>query len=113
MSARVAPQPISTAIATLADSRPRTTAGDTRQSAAASGNDAPASPPPEPPAAGRHPDLLPPLPPPPDPPGIMFAAAIMAGALPPRPQTPQEVLLRLGGAWSPPGSDLHLADRKA
>jgi hypothetical protein len=58
-------------------------------------------------------DVLPPMPPPPDPPGTIFAAAVLAGALSPKPETPQEIFLRLGSAWSPPDSELRLADRTA
>jgi hypothetical protein len=46
------------------------------------------------------------------PPGAMFAAAVVAGALPPYPESPEELLLRVGGqAWSPPDSELRLRDR--
>jgi hypothetical protein len=43
----------------------------------------------------------------------MFAAAVVAGALSPKPQTAEEIFLRLGKDWSPPESGLHLADRTA
>ena len=59
-------------------------------------------------------DVLPPLPNAPAPPGTAFAAAILSGALPPRPRTQEEVFLRLGSTgWTPPDSDLRLADRTA
>ncbi|HHY51092.1 MAG TPA: hypothetical protein GYA10_15275 [Alphaproteobacteria bacterium] len=63
------------------------------------------------PAEARFADVLPPMPPPPDPPGTMFAAAVIAGALSPKPETPEEIFLRLGSAWTPPDSELRLADR--
>lgn len=51
--------------------------------------------------------------PPPSPPGEAFAAAIIAGQLPPRPITPQELRQRLGSAWQPPASPLRLMDKSA
>lgn len=106
MSARIAPEPISATITAGTEYRPRTTTGES-----------PAVPPPAKGPAGkpsdsRFADILPPMPPPPDPPGTMFAAAVMAGALSPRPQSPEEVFLRLGSAWSPPESGYRLADRR-
>lgn len=56
--------------------------------------------------------ILPPLPPPPDPPGTAYVAAVLSGALSPRPTSPQEMLRRVG-EWQPPTSDLHLADKLA
>ena len=50
-------------------------------------------------------------PPPPSPPGEAFAAAVIAGQLPPRPTTVRELQQRLGNAWQPPGSPLRLIDR--
>jgi hypothetical protein len=109
MSARIAPEPISPATA-VPDLRTRTApsepggvpvvgdAGKTTHQDLQPGE--------------RFADVLPPLPAPPDPPGTMFAAALVSGALSPRPETPQELLLRLGTSWSPPDSDLRLADRK-
>ena len=52
-------------------------------------------------------------PPPPSPPGEAFAAAIIAGQLPPRPMTPEQLRQRLGSAWQPPASPLRLMDRSA
>lgn len=49
------------------------------------------------------PDVLPPLPNVQSPPGTAFAAAVLSGALAPKPETAAEIVLRLGGAgWSPP-----------
>jgi hypothetical protein len=52
-------------------------------------------------------------PPPPTPPGEAFAAAVIAGQLPPRPITPEQLRQRLGSAWQPPASPLRLMDRSA
>lgn len=108
MSARIAPEPVSSVIASAPDFRSRTHTADTSQPGTRPGG--PAA---EREAEVRIPDVLPPLPLPPDPPGMMFAAAVMSGALSPRPVTPQEIFLRLGSAWQAPESGLHLADRKA
>ena len=52
--------------------------------------------------------------PPPQPvPGEAFAAAVIAGQLPPRPVTPQQLRQRLGSAWQPPASPLRLMDKNA
>lgn len=53
------------------------------------------------------------VPPPPSPPGEAFAAAVIAGQLPPRPITPEQLRQRLGSAWQPPASPLRLMDRSA
>ncbi len=52
-------------------------------------------------------------PPPANPPGEAFAAAVIAGQLPPRPMTPEQLRQRLGAAWQPPASPLRLMDRSA
>jgi len=44
------------------------------------------------------------------PPGAMFAAAVIAGRLSPRPETREEVYARIGNAWIPPESELQLRD---
>lgn len=107
MSARIAPELVNTALA-AADYRSRatTTAGMTPPAG-------PALPEHGEPPPPRAADTLPALPLPPDPPGTMFAAAVMAGALAPRPTTPEEAFLRLGTVWRPPDSVLQLADREA
>jgi hypothetical protein len=113
MSARIALEPVNTAIATAAEYRPRTSVADQLIGPLASPANANGSTVAnEDPPGTRFHDVLPPLPAPPDPPGTMFAAAVMAGALSPKPETPEEIFLRLGGAWSPPDSELHLKDRK-
>ena len=50
---------------------------------------------------------------PPSLPGEAFAAAVIAGQLPPRPITPEQLRQRLGSAWQPPVSPLRLMDRNA
>lgn len=52
-------------------------------------------------------------PPPVTPPGEAFAAAVIAGQLPPRPMSPEQLRQRLGSAWQPPASPLRLMDRSA
>ena len=42
--------------------------------------------------------------------GSMFAAAVIAGALAPTPQSMEEVYARIGSAWIPPESELRLRD---
>lgn len=53
------------------------------------------------------------MPAPPTPPGEAFAAAVIAGQLPPVPVTPEQLRQRLGSAWQPPTSALRLMDRSA
>lgn len=53
------------------------------------------------------------LPPPAPPPGEAFAAAVIAGQLPPVPLTREELRQRLGASWEPPTSALRLMDRSA
>jgi hypothetical protein len=50
---------------------------------------------------------------PPSLPGEAFAAAVIAGQLPPRPITPEQLRQRLGSSWQPPASPLRLMDRNA
>lgn len=49
----------------------------------------------------------------PSPPGEAFAAAVIAGQLPPMPVTQEQLKQRLGAAWQPPTSALRLMDRVA
>ena len=55
-------------------------------------------------------DILPPLPAPPDPPGTAYVAAVLSGALAPKPTSAQEAYLRVG-EWAPPDSALRLTDK--
>ncbi len=50
---------------------------------------------------------------PPTPPGEAFAAAVIAGQLPPVPITQEQLRQRLGSSWQPPASPLRLMDRSA
>lgn len=52
-----------------------------------------------------------PVPLPPSPPGEAFAAAVIAGQLPPVPMTEEQLRQRLGASWQPPASSLQLMDR--
>jgi hypothetical protein len=47
------------------------------------------------------------------PPGAMFAAAVLAGALPPKPETRAELLLRIGGSHMPQDTEMYLRNRLA
>mgnify|MGYP000253433226 CR=1 FL=1 len=106
MSARIAPESVSAVVVPVSDYRPRTSgAVEVAPIDAGGGPQNDMQP------GQRFADVLPPLPPPPDPPGLMFAAALVAGALSPKPETAEEVFLRLGKDWSAPESQLHLADR--
>ena len=112
MSARIAPDPISATISTSLGFQPRTSSGDAGQPAAGhrSGNfSAPYQSGPSAPEA-RAADILPPLPPPPDPPGTAYVAAVLSGALSPKPTSAREIFLRVG-EWTPPDSPLRLADK--
>ncbi|HWA20242.1 MAG TPA: hypothetical protein VG757_14735 [Devosia sp.] len=43
---------------------------------------------------------------------MAFMVAVLAGQLPPKPETPRELMMRLGRSWAPPASELHLTDKK-
>ena len=105
MSARIAPEPISTGLGAVADYRSATLLGDS-----GAGSDQPDAPPPPPPQHTLA-QLLPPLPAPPPPPGSAFAAALLAGQLPPKPTSDREIILRLGSADLPAQGSLALHDR--
>lgn len=68
--------------------------------------DAEAGEPETPPAFPAAPPEEPPLPP-----GAMFAAAIIAGQLSPKPESMEEVFLRVGVSWTPPDSQYRLTDK--
>jgi hypothetical protein len=105
MVARIAPSPI---VSTVASSEPlaQAVAANFAPTANTSSNGNSAF------AAHDHVAQATP-PPPPSPPGEAFAAAIIAGQLPPRPMTPEQLRQRLGSAWQPPASPLRLMDRSA
>ncbi|MBN9310383.1 hypothetical protein [Devosia sp.] len=104
MSARIAPEPISTGLRAVADYRSRTLFGDSQPGP----EEQDAAPDPQQSALARS---LPPLPAPPAPPGSAFAAALLSGQLPPRPTTEREIMLRLGSADLPAQGSLALHDR--
>lgn len=60
--------------------------------------------------AGKHRE---PPPEPELPPGAMFAAAVIAGALPPKPETRAELLLRIGSSHIPQDTEMYLRNRLA
>lgn len=106
MSARIAPEPISSVNTGISDYRPRgapelPTPAHVKVAATDSppevGAPAPAEPPPLPEPAA---------------PGTAFVMAVLSGALAPRPTSMQEVILRTGTGWVPPESDYRLADKK-
>ena len=107
MSASIAPERIETAAPLATEYRSRAASRDS----VAPVSPAPDTQPTTPEPAAPVPETLPPLPLPPKPPGEAFAAAVMSGALSPKPVTPQEIFMRLGGNWSPPDSSLHLTDK--
>jgi hypothetical protein len=110
MSGRIATAPIRTDVATVGDYRSRVLVGDQR--------DPPREHPDEKQAEGHSPEIPAPIAPPAPGAtladgGTAFAAAVVAGALPPRAQSPEEIKLRKGNSWAPPDSELHLTDRIA
>jgi hypothetical protein len=109
MSARIAPEPISTGLGAIGDYRSRTLLGDSRRSV-----DQQDAPPPQPqpqPATTSAAEHLPPIPAPPPPPGSAFAAALLSGQLSPKPTSEREIILRLGSAELPAQGSLALHDR--
>ena len=106
MSARIAPEPISSGFAAVPDYRSRAATGD---SAALPEHASSGKGEKERPSASAH---LSPLPAPPPPPGAAFAAALISGQLPPRPTSERELLMRLGSAQLPAQGSLALHDRR-
>ena len=105
MVARIAPSPI---VTTAASSEPLTQAVAPNFAPAANTSSNGNS------AFAAHYDVAQAAPPPvPTPTGEAFAAAVIAGQLPPRPMTPEQLRQRLGAAWQPPASPLRLMDRSA
>lgn len=108
MVARIAPDPIVVSTQSLTDFRSRQVTGERSllqdSTPTAPRNADTGSRFPEPQAEPSEP-VTPPLPP-----GAMFAAAVIAGALSPRPMTLEEVYARIGSAWIPPESELQLRD---
>lgn len=105
MSARIAPEPINTGLGAVGDYRSRSLLGDSHAA-----SDLPDAPPPPPPQDTLA-QMLPHLPAPPRAPGAAFAAALLAGQLPPKPTSEREIMLRLGSANLPARGSLALHDR--
>jgi hypothetical protein len=111
MSGRITTAPIRTDIATVGDYRSRGLVGDQRDRSRDDPDEKQSEDGVEPEPLARKPSL------PPGPTlvdgGTAFAAAVVAGALPLKTQSPEEIQLRKGSAWAPPDSELHLTDRIA
>ncbi|MDB5542061.1 MAG: hypothetical protein JWQ89_3788 [Devosia sp.] len=105
MSARIAPEPISTGLGAVGDYRSRRMLGDSY--AAPDAPDTPQPPPPQ-----NAPAQLPaPVPAPPPAPGSAFAAALLSGQVPPKRTGEREIILRLGSTDLPAQGSLALHDR--
>jgi len=106
MSARIAPEPISTGFSAVADHRPRTVRSDSggAVSQQAAGSDKRSQ---QQPAQPQLAQLAPPAPPP----GAAFAVALISGQLPPKPTSERELQMRLGSADLPAQGSLALHDR--
>ena len=107
MSARIAPEPISSGFGTVADYRSRTVRGDSGGSVEQQAGDGNAAPQQQ--AAQPQ---LPAMPPPAPPPGAAFAVALITGQLPPRPINERQLMMRLGSADLPAQGSLALHDRR-
>lgn len=106
MSARIAPEPISTGLGAVGDYRSRSLLRDA--DAGSDQHEAPG----ESPAHAALAQALPALPAPPAPPGSAFATALLSGQLPPKPTSEREIMLRLGSAELPAQGSLALHDRR-
>lgn len=107
MVARIAPSPIVTSVA-IGDALTHAP-GAAPNLARQPGGNPQFEPPPQQTAQNTSANV----PPPPAAPGEAFAAAVIAGQLPPRPVTTEQLRQRLGSAWEPPASPLRLMDRNA
>jgi len=107
MSARIAPEPISSGFGAVADYRSRTVRGDSGGSIEQ--QTAGSNPAPQQQAAQPQ---LPTMPPPAPPPGAAFAVALITGQLPPRPMSERQLMMRLGSADLPAQGSLALHDRR-
>ena len=106
MSARIAPEPISTGFSAVADHRPRTVRSDSSTLPQQSqGSGTPSQQ--QQSAQSQLAQLAPPAPPP----GAAFAVALISGQLPPRPTSERELQMRLGSADLPAQGSLALHDR--
>lgn len=103
MSARIAPEPISTGLGAVADYRSRAASRDSGASAREQPQQQT-----EPPSPQQQAMQLPlPVPPP----GAAFAVALISGQLPPKPTSERELIQRLGSADLPAQGSLALHDR--
>jgi hypothetical protein len=109
MVARIAPSPITTSVAGIGDALLHAPASAAFSAQNGGLFDSASKPGAKQVAANNSTNV--PLPP--SPPGEAFAAAVIAGQLPPRPITPEQLRQRLGSAWQPPASPLRLMDRNA
>jgi hypothetical protein len=107
MVARIAPSPIGSSVA-IGDAFPHASEAILPPPAAGNQQQRGFSPGPDPRTVAQNV-----APPPPTFPGEAFAAAVIAGQLPPRPITSEQLRQRLGSAWQPPASPLRLMDRSA
>lgn len=104
----IGPEPIRATVSSGTGRHPRMAGDGPSRGAMARRNILDALPRPERSAA----EFLPPLPAPPDPPGTAYVAAVLSGALSPKPTSAREIFLRTG-EWTPPDSSLRLADKTA
>ena len=107
MSARIAPEPISSGYSAPADYRPRTARGDSGAPVDQQAQGRKGTSPQQQVAQAQ----LPAMPPPAPPPGAAFAVALITGQLPPRPTSERELMMRLGSADLPAQGSLALHDR--
>ncbi len=109
MSARIAPEPVLSALKSVGDYRQRQINGEVERRT--DGSSAQQSLPfGEPKKADKpEPMTFPPV----EPPGAAFAVALITGQLPPRPKSERELQMRLGSADLPAQGTLALHDRLA
>lgn len=110
MSARIAPEPVLSALKSAGDFRQRQIGGSGERRT--DGSSAQQSLPLEEPAKSQdkpEPVTFPPV----EPPGAAFAVALITGQLPPRPKSERELQMRLGSADLPAQGTLALHDRLA
>ena len=113
MSARIAPEPISSGFSAVGDYRSRTVSGDARHA-----QEQPAGNPPQqqsmpfPEIDAAAVNAPPPIPAPPAPSGAAFAMALLSSQLPTRPASERELHRRLGSAELPAQGSLALHDRR-
>lgn len=113
MSARIAPEPISSGFSAVGDYRSRTVSGDARHAQEQpAGNAAQQQSIPFPVTETATAILPPMIPAPPAPAGAAFAMALLSSQLPPRPASEREIQRRMGSAELPAQGSLALHDRR-